>query len=101
MLLTAALASPFDSGLYGKASSCVMPCFEQYALNSALNCGPPSVLMCVGQPYSLKMVVSIVVTSGVAAVSYTHLRAHETPEHLVCRLLLAFLAASVSLFDRS
>eukprot|EP00658_Telonema_sp_P-2_P068031 TRINITY_DN56978_c0_g1_i1.p1 TRINITY_DN56978_c0_g1~~TRINITY_DN56978_c0_g1_i1.p1 ORF type:complete len:330 (+),score=69.26 TRINITY_DN56978_c0_g1_i1:158-1147(+) len=26
--------------------------------------------------------------SGFAAVSYTHLRAHETPEHLVCRLLL-------------
>ena len=25
---------------------------------------------------------------SVAAVSYTHLRAHETPEHLVCRLLL-------------
>src|SRR5678815_2846008 len=25
---------------------------------------------------------------GVEAVSYTHLRAHETPEHLVCRLLL-------------
>src|SRR5678816_4877879 len=24
----------------------------------------------------------------VAPVSYTHLRAHETPEHLVCRLLL-------------
>eukprot|EP00658_Telonema_sp_P-2_P041670 TRINITY_DN29838_c0_g1_i2.p1 TRINITY_DN29838_c0_g1~~TRINITY_DN29838_c0_g1_i2.p1 ORF type:complete len:104 (-),score=30.44 TRINITY_DN29838_c0_g1_i2:9-320(-) len=24
----------------------------------------------------------------VYAVSYTHLRAHETPEHLVCRLLL-------------
>src|SRR5678815_1066345 len=24
----------------------------------------------------------------VPAVSYTHLRAHETPEHLVCRLLL-------------
>ena len=24
----------------------------------------------------------------VQAVSYTHLRAHETPEHLVCRLLL-------------
>src|SRR5678816_3622084 len=23
---------------------------------------------------------------GVDAVSYTHLRAHETPEHLVCRL---------------
>src|SRR5678815_605956 len=25
---------------------------------------------------------------GGGAVSYTHLRAHETPEHLVCRLLL-------------
>ena len=25
---------------------------------------------------------------GIPAVSYTHLRAHETPEHLVCRLLL-------------
>src|SRR5678816_4528909 len=25
---------------------------------------------------------------GVGSVSYTHLRAHETPEHLVCRLLL-------------
>ena len=27
-------------------------------------------------------------TYTVASVSYTHLRAHETPEHLVCRLLL-------------
>ena len=27
-------------------------------------------------------------TVNSAAVSYTHLRAHETPEHLVCRLLL-------------
>eukprot|EP00658_Telonema_sp_P-2_P077711 TRINITY_DN7090_c0_g1_i3.p1 TRINITY_DN7090_c0_g1~~TRINITY_DN7090_c0_g1_i3.p1 ORF type:complete len:106 (+),score=24.94 TRINITY_DN7090_c0_g1_i3:58-375(+) len=26
--------------------------------------------------------------AGGTAVSYTHLRAHETPEHLVCRLLL-------------
>ena len=25
---------------------------------------------------------------NIEAVSYTHLRAHETPEHLVCRLLL-------------
>src|SRR5678815_524980 len=28
------------------------------------------------------------ISHGAAAVSYTHLRAHETPEHLVCRLLL-------------
>src|SRR5678816_4718264 len=27
-------------------------------------------------------------TYSVISVSYTHLRAHETPEHLVCRLLL-------------
>src|SRR5678815_157172 len=27
-------------------------------------------------------------TISLVAVSYTHLRAHETPEHLVCRLLL-------------
>ena len=27
-------------------------------------------------------------SDGWDAVSYTHLRAHETPEHLVCRLLL-------------
>eukprot|EP00658_Telonema_sp_P-2_P037693 TRINITY_DN27106_c0_g1_i1.p1 TRINITY_DN27106_c0_g1~~TRINITY_DN27106_c0_g1_i1.p1 ORF type:complete len:109 (+),score=21.45 TRINITY_DN27106_c0_g1_i1:200-526(+) len=27
-------------------------------------------------------------TLDLRAVSYTHLRAHETPEHLVCRLLL-------------
>eukprot|EP00658_Telonema_sp_P-2_P064792 TRINITY_DN5409_c0_g1_i1.p1 TRINITY_DN5409_c0_g1~~TRINITY_DN5409_c0_g1_i1.p1 ORF type:complete len:108 (-),score=13.69 TRINITY_DN5409_c0_g1_i1:115-438(-) len=26
--------------------------------------------------------------ASLAPVSYTHLRAHETPEHLVCRLLL-------------
>src|SRR5678816_2821395 len=26
--------------------------------------------------------------TGTITVSYTHLRAHETPEHLVCRLLL-------------
>eukprot|EP00658_Telonema_sp_P-2_P077581 TRINITY_DN7048_c0_g1_i1.p1 TRINITY_DN7048_c0_g1~~TRINITY_DN7048_c0_g1_i1.p1 ORF type:complete len:100 (+),score=2.40 TRINITY_DN7048_c0_g1_i1:206-505(+) len=27
-------------------------------------------------------------TRSLSPVSYTHLRAHETPEHLVCRLLL-------------
>ena len=27
-------------------------------------------------------------TVDLVTVSYTHLRAHETPEHLVCRLLL-------------
>ena len=30
----------------------------------------------------------VIPLKGKLAVSYTHLRAHETPEHLVCRLLL-------------
>src|SRR5678816_4728017 len=30
--------------------------------------------------------VGLYIAAGVLAVSYTHLRAHETPEHLVCRL---------------
>src|SRR5674536_397852 len=35
---------------------------------------------------SLVLLVRYLLTGG--TVSYTHLRAHETPEHLVCRLLL-------------
>eukprot|EP00658_Telonema_sp_P-2_P073179 TRINITY_DN62229_c0_g1_i2.p1 TRINITY_DN62229_c0_g1~~TRINITY_DN62229_c0_g1_i2.p1 ORF type:complete len:105 (+),score=15.53 TRINITY_DN62229_c0_g1_i2:171-485(+) len=31
-------------------------------------------------------------------VSYTHLRAHETPEHLVCRLLLEKKKKSLTIF---
>src|SRR5678816_798693 len=30
-------------------------------------------------------VIMLLVPAGQIAVSYTHLRAHETPEHLVCR----------------
>src|SRR5678816_933763 len=33
-----------------------------------------------------KYVVDASKIAGLKAVSYTHLRAHETPEHLVCRL---------------
>src|SRR5678815_3408955 len=39
--------------------------------------------------YAIKYVGSkVLMVLGHTAVSYTHLRAHETPEHLVCRLLL-------------
>src|SRR5678815_37458 len=34
------------------------------------------------------LTLGVLVTDAMKAVSYTHLRAHETPEHLVCRLLL-------------
>eukprot|EP00658_Telonema_sp_P-2_P063791 TRINITY_DN5258_c0_g1_i4.p1 TRINITY_DN5258_c0_g1~~TRINITY_DN5258_c0_g1_i4.p1 ORF type:complete len:116 (-),score=8.42 TRINITY_DN5258_c0_g1_i4:70-417(-) len=36
--------------------------------------------------YSLQLIYMFVYKNR--SVSYTHLRAHETPEHLVCRLLL-------------
>src|SRR5678816_1898684 len=39
-------------------------------------------------PWGHAGVIWILGWSMVATVSYTHLRAHETPEHLVCRLLL-------------
>src|SRR5678815_5927888 len=35
-----------------------------------------------------KLKLADLLNHHVVAVSYTHLRAHETPEHLVCRLLL-------------
>eukprot|EP00658_Telonema_sp_P-2_P053727 TRINITY_DN42368_c0_g1_i1.p1 TRINITY_DN42368_c0_g1~~TRINITY_DN42368_c0_g1_i1.p1 ORF type:complete len:112 (+),score=36.58 TRINITY_DN42368_c0_g1_i1:132-467(+) len=37
---------------------------------------------------SRSLLLDIMWSSGFIPVSYTHLRAHETPEHLVCRLLL-------------
>src|SRR5674536_125868 len=61
--------------------------------------GPPTAGQ-AGADRALALVLGLMVTSrvlspqyllwalGLAAVSYTHLRAHETPEHLVCRLLL-------------
>eukprot|EP00658_Telonema_sp_P-2_P071217 TRINITY_DN6051_c0_g1_i3.p2 TRINITY_DN6051_c0_g1~~TRINITY_DN6051_c0_g1_i3.p2 ORF type:complete len:115 (-),score=6.70 TRINITY_DN6051_c0_g1_i3:56-400(-) len=47
----------------------------------------------VGQLESLEAIAGLGlladdVKHGVDPVSYKHLRAHETPEHLVCRLLL-------------
>src|SRR5678816_956714 len=42
-----------------------------------------AVAWCVWASYSVLSVIGIL-----RPVSYTHLRAHETPEHLVCRLLL-------------
>ena len=34
------------------------------------------------------VVIGVTISPWLLPVSYTHLRAHETPEHLVCRLLL-------------
>src|SRR5678816_753766 len=40
------------------------------------------------RPFALKYPATNALWTTPRAVSYTHLRAHETPEHLVCRLLL-------------
>src|SRR5678815_4395686 len=47
-------------------------------------------LVSVGRDMSAKLtdVASQRFIDNISSVSYTHLRAHETPEHLVCRLLL-------------
>ena len=37
---------------------------------------------------ALFLLILLAVGCSAGAVSYTHLRAHETPEHLVCRLML-------------
>src|SRR5678815_5423826 len=42
----------------------------------------------VARPARLERNREAVLVLGLIPVSYTHLRAHETPEHLVCRLLL-------------
>ena len=51
--------------------------------------GAPQLSVAVGVVHVGVPEHSIVVGAGnPETVSYTHLRAHETPEHLVCRLLL-------------
>src|SRR5678816_4670225 len=38
--------------------------------------------------FSTQALAPATASAPAGSVSYTHLRAHETPEHLVCRLLL-------------
>src|SRR5678815_2753364 len=40
------------------------------------------------QDFAKNLFVHVNYLNSSVTVSYTHLRAHETPEHLVCRLLL-------------
>src|SRR5674536_398206 len=44
---------------------------------------------CLCRLSSLFRLIFSIIRRWIFPVSYTHLRAHETPEHLVCRLLLA------------
>src|SRR5678815_3581815 len=42
----------------------------------------------VGRMPSQRLAPALPYTRRLCSVSYTHLRAHEPPEHIVCRLLL-------------
>src|SRR5678816_1211424 len=59
--------------------------FEVYAGEKALEVYGPDVWL---PKDTLEAIRQYVVAIKGPPVSYTHLRAHETPEHLVCRLLL-------------
>ena len=63
--------------LLSKEKMCVTDIYEQLGLGQATTSHHLNILRTNG-----------VLISKRHAVSYTHLRAHETPEHLVCRLLL-------------
>src|SRR5678815_5961758 len=62
--------------------ACVM-LFPVFYSNSVCHAFP-----CILQQQCECHAFHVFYSSSVCAVSYTHLRAHETPEHLVCRLLL-------------
>ena len=47
------------------------------------------IIMAIGEQMGMTAkAIGICFVAFTISVSYTHLRAHETPEHLVCRLLL-------------
>ena len=85
MFLTAASARPFDSGLYGEESSCLMPCRSQNWENSVLNCGPPSVLIAVGHPTSVNQSDSCPTTVAVSVRLSSYVQAY--PEYLSTRTI--------------
>src|SRR5674536_286491 len=56
---------------------------------AAQSCTPgPSMVSAPNVSGAQSRMTQLTLTYAPAPVSYTHLRAHETPEHLVCRLLL-------------
>src|SRR5665254_15582 len=48
---------------------------------------------------SLGLILKLGTKQSIVPVSYTHLRAHETPEHLVCRLLISTRVRSSAASD--
>eukprot|EP00658_Telonema_sp_P-2_P051411 TRINITY_DN39470_c0_g1_i2.p1 TRINITY_DN39470_c0_g1~~TRINITY_DN39470_c0_g1_i2.p1 ORF type:complete len:272 (+),score=93.07 TRINITY_DN39470_c0_g1_i2:53-868(+) len=111
------LGEPFAQGTYAMISVNVTACLQKYSDTMVLatykfaakNQTPPPWIHNLPEPERSEKLAMVAkygspnvfsqfqphVSIGwsenmttLAAVSYTHLRAHETPEHLVCRLLL-------------
>ena len=74
MFLTAASPSPFDSGLYGKLSSCLIPLLLQICAKSVLFAGPPSVHILFGQPKTMNQSSSFLTTVAVHLSLIVHSR---------------------------
>eukprot|EP00658_Telonema_sp_P-2_P063454 TRINITY_DN5218_c0_g1_i1.p1 TRINITY_DN5218_c0_g1~~TRINITY_DN5218_c0_g1_i1.p1 ORF type:complete len:122 (-),score=34.39 TRINITY_DN5218_c0_g1_i1:59-424(-) len=62
--------------------------FTYWSLASSISWGVLWLDLAPGTNQEFSSSASIAVRTLSKPVSYTHLRAHETPEHLVCRLLL-------------
>eukprot|EP00658_Telonema_sp_P-2_P002109 TRINITY_DN10799_c0_g1_i1.p1 TRINITY_DN10799_c0_g1~~TRINITY_DN10799_c0_g1_i1.p1 ORF type:complete len:183 (-),score=45.24 TRINITY_DN10799_c0_g1_i1:72-620(-) len=72
----------FDENLLSERSAIISSTKLEQRPHPQVPHSVAAVLGLIGEPcWALTMKLS-------HAVSYTHLRAHETPEHLVCRLLL-------------
>ena len=86
LLLTMGANAASDSTPGSNTGRIIM--LAQDLLNSALSTYPGSLQGANRTANAEASLFSVPPPAGYDPVSYTHLRAHETPEHLVCRLLL-------------
>src|SRR5678815_5903448 len=92
------ILSAMSGGLYRRCSSIIshiMDCFLQFSMESSMDlylgeCRRLSLSAsksCVPRCLMPDSSTNCAISRCIIPVSYTHLRAHETPEHLVCRFL--------------
>eukprot|EP00658_Telonema_sp_P-2_P065376 TRINITY_DN54629_c0_g1_i3.p1 TRINITY_DN54629_c0_g1~~TRINITY_DN54629_c0_g1_i3.p1 ORF type:complete len:185 (+),score=47.69 TRINITY_DN54629_c0_g1_i3:3-557(+) len=86
---------PPQNGLYASFIGLVV--YSLFGTSRQLGLGPVAVVALMvsstldpndSDDDRVKQASQLAFVVGLVPVSYTHLRAHETPEHLVCRLLL-------------
>ena len=71
----------------GDSTTALLKTPGSHTITANLNEYSDSITILVTE-YKPRLIPYGIVLDLKGAVSYTHLRAHETPEHLVCRLLL-------------